>query len=231
MLFLLIIFASLFFNHVRIHHVHSPSTREQYYLDRIGGTGPPTYGRIHNRLSISCLLQEFCSRDAYPRKTWPPVDDAAAADEGGADQYDDPETTPLVAMKSDGWDMYTLMFKNTKKDVLRMDANAVVLPIVLKEMSAAIGVDADDSDDNEEVGEDNKIVRYNDSLRDDRINEELVDDAIFTRKYEEIVISMQFHQAMSSFRGKLEKAVDADDGIDENGEIVSVSAEELAEFR
>mmetsp|Transcript_6301 Transcript_6301/g.12075 ORF Transcript_6301/g.12075 Transcript_6301/m.12075 type:complete len:136 (-) Transcript_6301:117-524(-) len=135
-------------------------------------------------------------------------------------------------MKSDGWDMYTLMFKNTKKDVLRMDANAVVLPIVLKEMSAAIGDDAADSDDNNGgAGEDNKIVRYNDSLRDDRINKELVNNAIFTRKYEEIVISMQFHQAMSTFRGKLEKAVDADDGVDENGNIVSVSAEELAEFR
>jgi len=207
------------------------SARGQYYLDRIGGTGPPTYGRIHNRLSISCLLQEFCSRDAYPRKTWPPDNDAGGGG-GGEDTYDDPETTPLVAMKSDGWDMYTLMFKNTKKDVLRMDANAVVLPIVLKEMSAAIGDDAADSDDNNGgAGEDNKIVRYNDSLRDDRINKELVNNAIFTRKYEEIVISMQFHQAMSTFRGKLEKAVDADDGVDENGNIVSVSAEELAEFR
>lgn len=203
-------------------------TYVQYYLDRIGGDGPPTHGRIHTRLNISCLIQDFCARDAYPRKTWPPPGKG-----GGEDpSHDDPEASPLVALDPERWEAYGLMIKNIKKDALRMDANAVVLPVVLREMTA-VGNDGDDSDEDEEAkGRHNKIVRYNESLCDDRINQAQVSDPIFTRKYDEIAISMQFHEAMSGFRTKVEQALDAyDNGDDENDEITGVSSEEIAEFR
>ena len=102
------------------------------------------------------LINEFCLRPAYPDKTdespsstgHPSGSSAGGGEQeaskaSGNDQDEDEDEDeshgPLTSASAEDWDAFIVMFQNIKKDVLRKDSSAVVLPIALDGLEAKKG--------------------------------------------------------------------------------------------
>lgn len=194
-------------------------------------------------MGLAVLLEHFCCRDAYPLKDPPQGPPPASAERPVA----------LVRMPPDDWQLYARMLETVNDDVRRMDADAPILPEALTEQrSVAFGLadaNEDDDDENEEGADggtkkDPRIVAYNQSLLNATPNPDLEDHVLFTRKYREIEISLQFHRAMAGrMREVLEEVLgtpgdvaetddsDSDeDELDDGEEVPEISQEALVEF-
>ena len=139
------------------------------------------------------------------------------------------------------------MLETLYDDVRRMDAAAPILPEALTEQRpASFGLADDDGDDENEEGttkKDPRIVSYNQSLLNATTNPDLEDHVLFTRKYREIEISLQFHRAMAGrMREVLEEVLtmpgdvaetedsDSEEELDDDDEAPEISQEALVEF-
>ena len=209
----------------------------QYFLDRVGE--PPVYGRLGSRMALAVLLEHFCCRDAYPLKDPPqgPPPDSAE------------RPVALVRMPPGDWQQYADMLETVYDDVRRMDADAPILPEALTEQRpASFGLADENGDDENEEGtggikKDPRIVSYNQSLLNATPNPDLEDHVLFTRKYREIEISLQFHRAMAGrMREVLEEVLtmpgdvaetedsDSEEELDDDDEAPEISQEALVEF-
>jgi len=193
-------------------------------------------------MGLAVLLEHFCCRDAYPLKDPPqgPPPDSAE------------RPVALVRMPPDDWQLYARMLETVYDDVRRTDADAPILPEALTEQrSVAFGLAADANEDgDDEEGNDGgtkkdpRVVAYNQSLLNATPNPDLEDHVLFTRKYREIEISLQFHRAMAGrMREVLEEVLgtpgdvaetddsDSDeDALDDGEEVPEISQEALVEF-
>ena len=190
-------------------------------------------------MGLAVLLENFCCRDAYPLKDPPqgPPPDSAE------------RPVALVRMPPDDWQLYATMLETVYDDVRRLDADAPILPEALTEQrSVAFGLANEDDDENEEgtgaTKKDPRIVAYNQSLLNATPNPDLEDHVLFTRKYREIEISLQFHRAMAGrMREVLEEVLatpgdvaeteDSDseeEELDDGEEAPEISQEALVEF-
>ena len=187
-------------------------------------------------MGLAVLLEHFCCRDAYPLKDPPQGPPPASAERPVA----------LVRMPPDDWQLYARMLETVNDDVRRMDADAPILPEALTEQrSVAFGLaDANEEGNDGATKKDPRIVAYNQSLLNATPNPDLEDHVLFTRKYREIEISLQFHRAMAGrMREVLEEVLgtpgdvaetddsDSDeDELDDGEEVPEISQEVLVEF-